>query len=625
MRHKRNKAVAFRSENFLKLSPLSEEISRINEFSTLCFCDDKNLQKRGDAEISYEVKVQCGKFYYGEECSIFCNPTVGRFHFKCSPYGHRLCEDGWSGQNCDDPICANGCIHGYCISPGICKCRSGWQGENCNQCKSQEGCQHGYCNKPNECICEKNWGGTFCDRDLDYCFHNSPCLNGGKCSSAGLQNYYYCNCTNGFTGKNCEKKVESIAKFKFIHQIDPCSAVNCGKYGRCIALWNSENNYKCECDGSHYGDHCQYQTHDENMKGGSCKLSNWEYMENGFSWLTVDCRFCSCHMSKIRCSEKKCEPRDCYRNDSESGQPVSCPKDQRCVIITQDECLKGDCSYPRGRCFSWSQLNSAMLRRICQHSSKEKINIQGCARMNLEFNLQNLPSGTTSGDVCYHLLLDASIENITHIGFECKLITPNTVQVDIVSYYGISLKLLFNIELEKEFLKNRLQNHLTSSQILAAIVRIDSTDNSESNENSIMKSISTVQNSEVASAQELIPLSSHQMLVIITCLMLLIVFILLNICILKNPYLCGGRRFMGSVELLELQSEPKGHYSVSTFLDSGIIDQESQENEYNARVLEQERVKAKAWTLRGSLSDDAILNPMRLQTDPVRPAFLELC
>ncbi|EJW73253.1 hypothetical protein WUBG_15840, partial [Wuchereria bancrofti] len=26
----------------------------------------------------------------------------------------------WSGQNCDDPICANGCINGYCVSPGIC-------------------------------------------------------------------------------------------------------------------------------------------------------------------------------------------------------------------------------------------------------------------------------------------------------------------------------------------------------------------------------------------------------------------------------------------------------------------------------------------------------------------------
>uniref|UniRef100_A0A8R1Y0M0 Delta-like protein n=1 Tax=Onchocerca volvulus TaxID=6282 RepID=A0A8R1Y0M0_ONCVO len=399
MRHRPNKAILFRSENFLHLSPFNDAL-RITE-------------EKGETKIEYDIKVECGKNYYGEECTIFCNPSIGGFHLKCSPNGQRLCENGWSGKNCNDPICANGCINGYCVSPGTCICRSGWQGNSCDRCKPQVGCEHGYCNKPNECICEKNWGGTYCDRDLDYCFHNSPCLNGGNCTSGGLQNYYFCNCTNGFTGQNCEIKV----MFPVFRELDPCANVNCGKYGRCIPSWNSKNKYLCYCDVTHYGDHCQYPV-DHGDQGdelehlsvavhyhhlfqpGSCELSNSEYMPAGFSWITIDCRHCICQ--------------------------------EHCVIIREDECLKETCDFPRGRCFSWLQINSETTRRICrEHLNAGNHNTQKCARMYLEFNIDNLLSGATSGDVCFHLLLDANAANVTHIGFNCKLISANIIQVDL--------------------------------------------------------------------------------------------------------------------------------------------------------------------------------------------------
>uniref|UniRef100_A0A915PMK5 Delta-like protein n=1 Tax=Setaria digitata TaxID=48799 RepID=A0A915PMK5_9BILA len=517
MRHEPNKAIIFRSENFLQLSP-SNDVLRITE-------------EKGSTKIEYDVKVECGQNYYGQECAIFCNPSIGSFHFKCSPDGQRLCEDGWSGQNCDDPICANGCINGYCVSPEICKCRNGWQGKNCDRCKPQDGCGHGYCNKPNECICEKNWGGTYCDRDLDYCFHNSPCLNGGKCSSGGLQNYYYCNCTAGFTGQNCEIK------------LNPCANVNCGKNGRCIVSWDSKSKYLCLCDASHYGDHCQYSTNDDKHQighSGSCRLTSSDYMPNGFSWTTVDCRQCLCQ--------------------------------RHCVIVTEDECLKGRCNYPRGRCLSWLQINSEAMRRICRENLNVKNqNLQGCTRIYLEFDTGNLLSGTTSGDVCFHLLLDANTANFTHIGFDCQLISPNTVQVNI-----ISLKFLTDVIMIKEFLINRLRNRLTASQILAAVTQIsddDNDDNNNSSENPMLNAILTLRDSAISSSIDSTPLTTKQMLIIIICLMLLIILILMNIAIMKNSQLCTGRKRCNDLHsndnLLEMQLQQPTHvYTTQSLIKS---------------------------------------------------------
>ncbi|KAL3984610.1 Delta serrate ligand family protein [Acanthocheilonema viteae] len=626
MRHEPNKAIMFRSENFLQLSP-SNDVLRITE-------------EKGNTKIEYDVKVECGKNYYGQECAIFCNPSIGSFHFKCSSDGRRLCEDGWSGQNCNDPICANGCINGYCVSPGICKCRNGWQGNSCDRCKPQDGCKNGYCSKPNECICEKNWGGTYCDRDLDYCFHNSPCLNGGKCSSGGLQNYYYCNCTNGFGGQNCEIK------------LDPCAKVNCGKYGQCRASWNSERKYLCYCDVTHYGDHCQYRMDESNpmdihfqrsFQPESCKLSNSESMPAGFSWTTVDCRHCICQKGDIVCSEKRCEPRDCSHNDSNFGNSLMCPKDQHCIIVTEDECLKDKCDYPRGRCLSWLQINSETARRICRERlNAGDQNTQGCARMYLEFDIDNLLPGTTSGDVCFHLLLDANAANITHIGFDCKLISTNTVQ--------ISLQFLMDVTMMKDFLKNRILNRLTTSKILAAVVKINDSDNHDRNEHPMLNAILTLRNSAISPTTDFTSLTTKQVLIIIICLMLLIILVLLNISIMKNPHFCARERFEGSRSndnLLELQMQQpnqiyttqalikfekekqqnilsktcnqqflnslKQHCSATEPFDSGIVDRELEENENNARILEQRRMKSKLQILHESQSDNSILNPIRLQ------------
>ncbi|EJW73578.1 hypothetical protein WUBG_15514, partial [Wuchereria bancrofti] len=64
-----------------------------------------------------------------------------------------------------------------------------------------------------------------------------------------------------------------------------------------------------------------------------------------------------------------------------------------CVIVTEDECLKGKCEYSRGRCLSWLQINSETARRIChERLNADNKNTRGCARMYLEFDINNLLS-----------------------------------------------------------------------------------------------------------------------------------------------------------------------------------------------------------------------------------------
>ncbi|VDK39509.1 unnamed protein product [Gongylonema pulchrum] len=150
-------------------------------------------------------------------------------------------------------------------------------------------------------------------------------------------------------------------------------------------------------------------------KPESCRLSDSEYMMSGFSWTTVDCRQCICQKGEITCSEKRCEPGDCYHNSSNPQKTVICPNDQHCVIATEDECLKAECNYPRGRCMSWTHVNSGMARRICRERlDAGLVSTQGCSRMHLEFDMSSLPKVTFKACIfcCAH-----GIQLLCHLNY----------------------------------------------------------------------------------------------------------------------------------------------------------------------------------------------------------------
>ncbi|XP_062851096.1 delta-like protein D [Trichomycterus rosablanca] len=204
----------------------------------------QDLQVSGRTELKYSYRFVCDEHYYGEGCSVFCRPRDDAFgHFTCGERGEIICNSGWKGQYCTEPICMPGCDeeHGFCDKPGECKCRVGFSGKYCDDCIRYPGCLHGTCQQPWQCNCQEGWGGLFCNQDLNYCTHHKPCQNGATCTNTG-QGSYTCTCRPGFTGASCETEVNE------------CSESPCRNGGSCSDL---ENTYTCACPPGFYGRNCE--------------------------------------------------------------------------------------------------------------------------------------------------------------------------------------------------------------------------------------------------------------------------------------------------------------------------------------------------------------------------------
>uniref|UniRef100_A0A5S6QXQ2 Delta-like protein n=1 Tax=Trichuris muris TaxID=70415 RepID=A0A5S6QXQ2_TRIMR len=198
--------------------------------------------RNAHSRLRLQLRFVCAEHYYGSQCETFCsarNDSGG--HYSCAKDGAKICMLGWQGPKCKDAVCKQGCKHGTCERPGDCVCLSGYAGSDCDVCKRYPGCMHGTCAKPFECTCLKGWGGVFCNQDLNFCVNKKPCQNGGVCSNSGSGSYT-CACAPGYSGTNCELKVETC-------QMNPCQ-----NGGTCH---ESGANYTCACAANFSGRHCQ--------------------------------------------------------------------------------------------------------------------------------------------------------------------------------------------------------------------------------------------------------------------------------------------------------------------------------------------------------------------------------
>jgi hypothetical protein len=132
-----------------------------------------------------------------EHCKIHC--LHGRS--KSNPNSNSCsctCDQGWRGENCEQPICTETCVNGYCIANETCQCDEGWSGKRCDIALCDSECVNGFCTSPNHCQCNSGWSGAVCSEPV--C--KKACSNGGKCTTPN-----HCSCALGWSGSTCEFKL----------------------------------------------------------------------------------------------------------------------------------------------------------------------------------------------------------------------------------------------------------------------------------------------------------------------------------------------------------------------------------------------------------------------------------
>ena len=139
-----------------------------------------------------------------------------------------------------------------------------------------------------KCDCRPGTSGDRCEKDS---CQTLKCLNGGHCKV--LDSREICNCTEAFTGLQCEAAIKD----------NPCSYIKCQNGGICTAVKspkNHEYHRKCMCPKHWAGLECQRPNMCLNrcLNGGRCVSTI-----DG----TVSC-ICPPHLTGPRCEYKRPSP-----------------------------------------------------------------------------------------------------------------------------------------------------------------------------------------------------------------------------------------------------------------------------------------------------------------------------
>ena len=180
-----------------------------------------------------------------------CIDAINSYECDCKwPYIGRYCQTRLKCNN--DNVCKN---NGICLEDEeagpTCICQAGFGGLDCSvkvdKCKSRPCRNQGVCiNVPSSrsnsfeylCECKHGFAGRHCQL-RNVCEQERPCKNNATCISLISENEkdltasserarsfkmrkfsensinYYCQCMPGFTGIDCDVKLECLGKLKF--------------------------------------------------------------------------------------------------------------------------------------------------------------------------------------------------------------------------------------------------------------------------------------------------------------------------------------------------------------------------------------------------------------------------
>ena len=163
--------------------------------------------------------LQNGFGWSGDQCDVpvCAGDCFGAAHASCtqlsggSVYPSCVCTPPWSGSTCETVTCSPACsANGTCIASGAgsrCECASGFDGETCTEELVIGTCAracdlHGSCNTTlSVCQCDMFYSGSSCSiaECPSQCSGNGVCLGGDAVP--------HCECVSGFNGTGCELAV----------------------------------------------------------------------------------------------------------------------------------------------------------------------------------------------------------------------------------------------------------------------------------------------------------------------------------------------------------------------------------------------------------------------------------
>ena len=148
----------------------------------------------------------------------FNDASVCSGNGTCSALDICNCNEGWTGNKCQTPICEGvpadlqqvcNYGNGTCTQPGACVCNDGWTGSNCSipicfniLSNNQTVCSgNGACNLNNTCQCETGFVESDCS--VHTCFglkstNTEVCHGEGSCTDVDI-----CDCKNDTFSSNC--------------------------------------------------------------------------------------------------------------------------------------------------------------------------------------------------------------------------------------------------------------------------------------------------------------------------------------------------------------------------------------------------------------------------------------